>query len=158
MKSVFIDKSLGIDIREDCVALTLMGKRFRVVEVLAGDLIKLKPITGQDEKAEKHFLNEVNRFLVDNNSWPDSVVVSLPRSLVMFKTFELPAPDEKTVHSMIDFELERHFSSGLENLYYTYQLNKKPGNIFHVASAAIKKEIAALGEEFRAAFRDRFSD
>ena len=43
----------------------------------------------------------------------------------MFKTFELPAPDAKTVHSMIDFELERHFSSGLENLYYTYQINQK---------------------------------
>ena len=111
MKSVFIEKSLGIDIREDCVALTLMGKRFRVVEVLAGDFIKLKPLTGQDEKAEKHFLNGVNRFLVDNNSWPDSVAVSLPRNLVMFKTFELPAPDEKTVRSMIDFELERHFPS-----------------------------------------------
>ena len=142
MKSVFLDKSLGMDIREDSITLTLMGKKLRIAEILAGDFIKLKPLTGQDEKAEKHFLNEVNRFLIDNNSWPDSVVVSLPRSLVMFKTFELPAPDEKTVHSMIDFELERHFSSGLENLYYTYQLNKKPGNIFHVASAAIKKEIA----------------
>ena len=141
MKSVFIEKSLGIDIREDCVALTLMGKRLRIVEVLAGDFIKLKPLAGQDEKAEKHFLNEVNRFLIDNNSWPDSVVVSLPRSLFMFKTFELPAPDEKTVRSMIDFELERHFPSGLENLYYTYQINQKPGNIFHIASAAIKKEI-----------------
>ena len=142
MKSVFIEKSLGMDIREDCVALTLMGKGLRIVEVLAGDFIKLKPLTGQDEKAEKHFLNEVNRFLISNNSWPNSVVVSLPRNLAMFKTFELPAPDEKTVRSMIDFELERHFPSGLEDLYYTYQINQKPGNIFHVASGAIKKEIA----------------
>ena len=63
MKSVFIEKSLGMDIREDCVALTLMGKRLRVVEVLAGDLIKLKPLTGQDEKAEKHFRDAMRRMI-----------------------------------------------------------------------------------------------
>lgn len=142
MKSVFLEKSLGLDIREDSIALTLIGKKLRMAEVLAGEFIELKLLTGKDEKAEKHFLNEVNRFLMDNNSWPESVVVSLPRSFVMFKTFELPAPDIKTVHSMVDFELERQFSSGLDNLYYTYQLSQKPGNIFHVASAAIKKEIA----------------
>ena len=67
MKSLFLEKSLGMDIREDSVALTLMGKKLRIAEALAGDFIKLKPLTGQDEKAEKHFLNEVNRFLIDNN-------------------------------------------------------------------------------------------
>ena len=55
MKSVFLDKSLGMDIREDSVGLILMGKKLRIAEVLAGDFIKLKPLTGQDEKAEKHF-------------------------------------------------------------------------------------------------------
>tara|TARA_Y100001960_G_scaffold267921_1_gene292504 strand:- start:1609 stop:3087 length:1479 start_codon:yes stop_codon:yes gene_type:complete len=142
MKSIFIEKSLGMDIREDSIALTLMGKKLRIAEVLAGDFFKLKPLTGQDEKAEKEFLNKVNQFLIANNTWPESVVVSLPRNLVMFKTFELPAPDEKTVRSMIDFELERHFPSGLENLYYTFQINQKPDNIFHIVSGAIKKEIA----------------
>ena len=142
MKSVFLEKSLGLDIREDSIALTLIGKKLRIAEVLAGEFIDLKLLTGKDEKAEKHFLNEVNRFLIEHNTWPESVAVSLPRSLVMFKTFELPAPDIKAVHAMVEFELERHFSSGLEDLYYTYQLTQKPGNIFHIASAAIKKEIA----------------
>lgn len=142
MKSVYIEKSLGIDIREDSIALTLIGKKLRIAEVIAGDFIELKLLTGKDEKAEKHFLNEVNRFLIEQNTWPESVVVSLPRSLVMFKTFELPAPDIKAVYSMVEFELERHFSAGLDNLYYTYHLKQKPGNIFHIASAAINKDIA----------------
>ena len=43
---------------------------------------------------------------------------------------------------MVAFEMERQFSSGLEDLYYTFQLTPKVGNIFHIASAAIKKEIA----------------
>lgn len=142
MKTLFLEKSLGLDIREDSIALTLLGKKLRLVEVLAGEFIELKLLTGKDEKAEKHFLNKVNRFLIEQDSWPESVVVSLPRSLITFKTFELPAPDMEIVRSMVEFELERHFSSGLDELYYTFQLTQKPGNIYHVASAAIKKEIA----------------
>ncbi|MGK0180187.1 MAG: Tfp pilus assembly PilM family ATPase, partial [Nitrospinales bacterium] len=142
MKSVFLEKSLGMDIREDSINLTLIGRKLRLAEVLAGEFIDLKLLTGKDEKAEKHFLDQVNRFLVEQNTWPESVIVSLPRSFVMFKTFELPAPDMKAVQAMVEFELERQFSSGLDELYYTYQLNQKSGNIFHIASAAIKKETA----------------
>jgi len=142
MKSIFTENSLGLDIREDSIALTFIGKKFRNTEIIAGEFIDLKLLTGKDEKAEIHFLNEINRFLIEHNAWPQSVVVSLPRSLVMFKTFELPAPNTKAVYSMIEFELERHFPSGLEELYYTYQLTKKSGNTFHIALVAIKKEIA----------------
>jgi Tfp pilus assembly PilM family ATPase/Tfp pilus assembly protein PilN len=141
MKSVFIEKSLGIDIREKSVSLTLIGKKLRAIEVLAGKTIALKPLTGKDEKAEKYFLNKVNRFLIEHNTWPDSVVVSLPRGYVTFKTFELLAPDLKSVQSMVEFELERQFSSGLEDLYFTYQITPKNENAYHIASAAIKKEI-----------------
>ncbi len=142
MKSIFTEKSLGIDIREKSVSLTLLGKKLRAIEVLAEQTIALKPLIGKDEKAEKHFLNKVNHFITENNVWPEAVVVSLPRGYVTFKTFELPAPDLESAHSMVIFELERQFSSGLEDLYYTFQITPKDGNIFHIASAAIKKEIS----------------
>jgi Tfp pilus assembly PilM family ATPase/Tfp pilus assembly protein PilN len=142
MKSIFTEKSLGIDIREQSVSLTFLGKKLRSIEVLAEQTIDIKPLTGKDEKAEKHFLNKVNHFITEHNAWPESVVVSLPRGYVTFKTFELPAPDLESAQSMVAFELERQFSSGLEDLYYTFQLTPKAGNVFHIASAAIKKEIA----------------
>ena len=142
MKPVFLEKSLGMDIREESVTLTLIGKKLRTIEILAGKTIALKPLTGKDEKAEKHFLNKVNRFLIEQDTWPESVVVSLPRSYVTFKTFELLAPDLESVQSMVEFELERQFSSGLEDLFYTFQITHKHENSFHIASAAIKKEIA----------------
>jgi Tfp pilus assembly PilM family ATPase/cell division protein FtsB len=142
MKSIFTERALGIDIRERSVALTLIGKNFRNTEILASKFIDLKLLTDKDEKTEKHFLNEINRFLIEHDAWSNAVAVGLPRSLVMFKTFELPAPDIKAVYSMIEFELERHFPSGLEELYYTYQLTKKSGNTYHIALVAIKKETA----------------
>ena len=142
MKPIFTEKSLGIDIREKSISMTFLGKKLRAVEVLAEQTIAIKPLTGKDEKAEKHFLNKVNHFITENNAWPESVIVSLPRGYVTFKTFELPAPDLESAQSMVSFELERQFSSGLEDLYYTFQLTPKAENIFHIASAAIKKEIA----------------
>ena len=42
MKSVFIEKYLGLDIREDSIALTLIGKKFRDTEIIAGEFIDLK--------------------------------------------------------------------------------------------------------------------
>ncbi|MBT5027534.1 MAG: hypothetical protein HOL15_01300 [Nitrospinaceae bacterium] len=142
MKPIYIEKSLGIDIREKSVTLTLAGKKLRTIDVLVGKTIALKPLTGKNEKAEKYFLNKVNRFLIENDTWPESVVVSLPRGHITFKTFELPAPDLTSVQSMVDFELERQFSSGLEDLYFTYQITPRAENNFHIASAAIKKTIA----------------
>ena len=58
MKSVFLEKSLGLDIREDSISLTLIGRKLRLAEVLAGEFIDLKLLTGKDEKAEKHFLDQ----------------------------------------------------------------------------------------------------
>jgi Tfp pilus assembly PilM family ATPase/Tfp pilus assembly protein PilN len=142
MKPVYIEKSLGIDIRERSASLTLIGKKLRAIDVLAGKTIALKPLTGKDEKAEKYFLNKINRFLIEHNTWPESVVVSLPRGYITFKTFELLAPDLESVQSMVAFELERQFSSGLEDLYFTFKITPKHENTYHVASAAIKKEIA----------------
>jgi Tfp pilus assembly PilM family ATPase len=142
MKPIFIEKSLGIDIRVHSASLTLIGKKLRTIEILAGKTIALKPLTGKNEKAEKHFLNKINRFLVEQNTWPESVVVSLPRGYVTFKSFELLAPDQESVNSMVEFELERQFSSGLEDLYFTFKITHKHETTYQIASAAIKKEIA----------------
>ena len=142
MKSLYIEKSLGMDIREESISITLLGKKLNAIEILGGQTIVLKPLSGKDEKSEKHFLNKVNQFIVKNEAWPESVVISLPRNHITFKTFELPAPDLESVRSMVPFELERQFSSGLEELYYTFQLTPKTKNHFHITAAAIKKDIA----------------
>ena len=142
MKSLYTEKSLGMDIREESISLTLLGKKLNAIEVLGGQTIALKSLAGKDEKSEKHFLNKVNQFIVKHDTWPESVVISLPRTHITFKTFELPAPDLESVRSMVPFELERQFSSGLEDLYYTFQLTPKTKNHFHIAAAAIKKDIA----------------
>ncbi|MBT4374655.1 MAG: hypothetical protein HOD16_03085, partial [Nitrospina sp.] len=118
MKSFYLEKSLGIDIRENSVCLTLVGKTLYRADVLANKYIPIQPISKGDEKAESIFLEQVNRFIIQNDAWAENVITSIPRSKVTLQSFQLPSPDRKSVNSMMGFELERHFSSSLDNFFF----------------------------------------
>ena len=118
MKTFYLEKSLGIDIREESVCLTLLGKNLYRADVIAVKYIPIHLADIKNEKTESNFLEQVNRFIVENDAWVENVVASLPRSKVTLQSFELPAPDRKSVDSMMKFELERHFSSDIESFYY----------------------------------------
>lgn len=143
MKPIYFEKSLGLDIREESMAITLLGKQLRAIDTLGSHFCKIRPLgkNGEDaEEAEKLFLDEINRFLMRHDVSPDEVVLSLPRSLITFKSFELPAPDRKSIDSMIGFELEKHCAASVDDLYFSYHVSEKPDNHFHIVLSAIKKE------------------
>ena len=142
MKKFYLEKSLGIDIRENSVCLTLLGKTLYRLDVLASKYIPIEPLSKENEKAESLFLEKVNAFMIEHNAWTENVVVSIPRSNITFQSFKLPSPDRESVDSMMAFELERHFSSSLDNLYYSNHITTKKDNQYHIACAAIKKETA----------------
>lgn len=142
MKNLYLEQSLGIDIREESVSIVLLARGFRTVEVLGGQFFQIPHLAVADEKAEKFFLDKVNRFLMEHDIWPENVVLSIPRNNLTFQSFDLPAPDKKSVHSMVEFELERHFSSGLEGLYHASHISARSENLFNVTSVAVKKETA----------------
>ena len=141
MKNFHIKKSLGIDIREDSVCLTLLGKTFLKTEILATKYISIQLLGKENEKAETDFLSKVNLFLIKNNAWTGNLTLSIPRSKLTLQSFELPSPDRESLDSMMEFELERHFSSDIKNFYYSNHITAKEGNQYHIVCAAIKKEI-----------------
>jgi len=143
MKSFYLEKSLGIDIRENSVCLTLLGKTLYRADVLASKYITIQPISKGDEKAESIFLEQVNRFIIEHDAWTENVIASIPRSKITLQSFELPSPDRKSVDSMMGFELERHFSSSLDNFYFYNHITTKKENQYHIVCAAINKEIAS---------------
>jgi Tfp pilus assembly PilM family ATPase/Tfp pilus assembly protein PilN len=140
MSPFYLEKSLGIDIREESVSLILLGKALGNIDIIGFHFFKIKPLENED--AEIFFLEEINRFLLPHNLASTSVIVSLPRSLVSVQSFELPAPDINVIDAMIGFEVERHFFSKPEDLYFTYHAAKLAENRFHVFMSAIKKETA----------------
>ncbi len=142
MKNIYFEKSLGIDIREHSVCLILLGKTLYRTDVLASKYVTIQPLTEGNESAESAFLEQVNEFMIEHDAWTENVVVSIPRSQLTLQSFELPSPDRNSVDSMINFELERHFSSNLNNFYCSNHVTTKEANQYHVACAAINKEIA----------------
>ena len=141
MKNFYIKKSLGIDIREDSVCLTLLGNNFLKTEILATKYISIQSLSKGNEKAETYFLSKVNLFLIKHNAWTGNLTLSIPRSKLTLQSFELPSPDRESLDSMMKFELERHFSSDIKNFYYSNHITAKKNNQYHIVCAAIKKEI-----------------
>jgi len=142
MKSFYLEKSLGIDIREGSVAITLLGKTFRSIKISDADFFRIPLLSADTESSEKYFLEKINSFLIETNTWPENLAISLPRTHYSFQSFDLPAPNLKSAHAMVKFELERHFSCDLDNLYFGYHASKINETLFHVMSVAVKKETA----------------
>jgi len=140
MKTIYIEKSLGIDIREESVALVLLGKTVRSIDILGGKFFRILPLTPGNEKAEKVFLERMNKALIALGTYPESQIVSLPRKHYTLLAFELPAPDHKSARAMVPFEMERHFSSGLDNLHHACHIHTSGEKQQHITAAAIKKE------------------
>jgi Tfp pilus assembly PilM family ATPase len=88
------------------------------------------------------FLEEINQFMMQHDLSPGNVAISLPRSRISLQSMELPAPDRNTIAAMIGFELEKHFFSKPEDLYFTYHATELPENRFHIVLSAVKKETA----------------
>ena len=142
MKPIYLEKSLGIDIGEESVAIALLGKQIRTIKILASGFFRISPLKDSNEPAERAFLDEINRFLMKYETVWDHTVISLPRRFITLKSFDLPAPNKKSIDSMVEFELERHFATGVEDLYYAFQARGKSENLFFIDLFAIKKEIA----------------
>lgn len=145
MKPIYFEKSLGLDIREESAAIGFLGRQLRVIDTLEFYSFKMRPLmkNGQnDEGAENFFLDEINQFLENCDSRANDVVLSLPRSHVTLKSFDLPAPDRKSIDSMIEFELERHCSASVEDLYFSFHVHERSEKNFHIVLSAVKKDIA----------------
>ena len=72
MKKFYLEQSLGIDIRENSVCLTLLGKTINRTDLLACEYIPIKPLTKRNEKVESIFLEQINRFIIENNACANS--------------------------------------------------------------------------------------
>ena len=142
MKPIYLEKSLGIDIREESVSLTILGNQIRNISVIGSRFFKIKPLIKGDENAEFFFLEEINRFIMQHELSLANAAISIPRSKIILQSMELPAPDRNIVDSMIGFELEKHFFSKPDDLYFTYHAAEMQENRFHIALSAVKKEIA----------------
>ncbi len=142
MKPIYFEKSLGIDIREDSVALCLVGKKLRGIEVITTGSFECKGLAPDaSEETRQAFRDGIRQFMDDIGGTPDQVTVCLPRRYVSVKTFTLPAPDRPSVDSMVEFEIDRHFSASPTDLQVSYRIEDFEEHRFKIIAAAIHTSI-----------------
>jgi Tfp pilus assembly protein PilN/Tfp pilus assembly PilM family ATPase len=145
MSAHYFQTSLGLDFHDDSIAMTMIKNSVSKIGVVDGSYIEMSPLKFlSDPELESRFIQEVKAFLNRKNYRPKFVCLSLPRSLFFFESFEVPVPAEhKFLHSMIEFELEKHLSSGLKYFYFGYHLNLLKNNQYRVTASGLKKETVA---------------
>ena len=140
MKFFNSEITLGLDIREESIAMTLLKKNQQKIELIASNFVNIPFIDFQPDGTDEIISYEVDQFLKTMKNVPGQVALSLPRKFVTFKSFELPPGDRESLDAMIEFELERHFSGPLEDLNFSYVTTRKSDGQYQITAVAIKKE------------------
>lgn len=132
------EQYLGIDIRDDYAALTLVAKTWRGVDIVQSHWFRLYP-EQRDEETEDLFVQELDNFLKIGNANPREVLLSLPRQNSTVQSFDVPAPNAQALDSMIQLEMDRHFAFPLESMNVSYHVVPVSSNRNHVIAAATKR-------------------
>lgn len=130
---------LGIDIRDEYAALTLVAKTWRGLDIVRSHWFRLYPEQGNEE-TEDLFVRELGDFFKTGNVKPKEVLLSLPRQNSTVQSFDVPATDAQALDSMIQMEMDRHFAFPLESMSVSYHVVPVASNKNHVIAAATKKE------------------
>jgi Tfp pilus assembly PilM family ATPase/Tfp pilus assembly protein PilN len=133
------EQYLGIDIRDEYTALTLVAKTWRGVDIVRSYWFQLYP-EQKGEAVEDLFVQELDDFLKIGSVKPKEVLLSLPRQISTVQSFDVPAPDAHALDSMIQLEMDRHFAFPLESMNVSYHVVPVASNQNHVIAAATKRE------------------
>jgi Tfp pilus assembly PilM family ATPase len=137
------EQYLGIDIRDDYVAMTLVAKTWSGVEIAWSHWFRLHPEQGNEE-TEELFVQELGEFLKTGNLKPKEVILSLPRQNSTVQSFNVPSPDAHALDSMIRLEMDRHFSFPLDSMNVSYHVVPISPNQNHVIAAATNRELVEM--------------
>ena len=133
------EQYLGIDIRDDYVALTLVSKTWSGVDIAWSHWFRLHPEQGNDE-TEDLFVQELEGFLRTGNVKPKEIILSIPRQNSTVQSFNVPSPDADALDSMIRMEMDRHFSFPLDSMNVSYHVVPISPSENHVIAAATNRE------------------
>ncbi len=133
------EQYLGIDIRDEYAALTLVARSWRGVGIVRSHWFRLYPEQGDEETGDL-LVQELSDFLKTGKANPKEVFLSLPRQYITVQSFDVPTADAQALDSMIQLEMDRHFAFPLESMNVSYHVTPITPNRNHVIAAATKKE------------------
>ena len=133
--SLFIKRSLGINIRERQVSLVAQQRFLGRVRYLGSATVALPD-------GQPHALTDMA------GKWPaslhlrrppDEIVLGLPRSCLVLRILEIPSVDAKDLAGLLAYELERHLPFSQDEACYAFQRLRQAQGKVTVLLAAVKR-------------------
>jgi len=140
---LYFTRAIGININPDLISMVYLSKGFYGISVVRSySFPNPLPAVGitSSKEAEEKFLKEVDKFVNDKDTDWDNLIIGIPRSQVILKHITIPAPDEKLIKKILEFEIERHIPLKAEEIYYDFQVaGRVDKNIFKVLIVAVRR-------------------
>ncbi|MFI5304850.1 MAG: PilN domain-containing protein [Nitrospiria bacterium] len=134
---------LGIEIRKDAWVLTHLKSSLFNSKIVRHLILNSPEDDGRIE--------ELKRYHSANGLRQTPIAIVLPRSLTLTRVFEIPAPSEGAVGSVLKFEIERHLPFPVSEADYGFRIlgRKEKGGPFSVLVAMVKKvEVSTMTSRF----------
>lgn len=138
---ISLDSSIGIDIKEDCLAMVHLQKSLRRMDLKHYETIPLPSLKESREKREKMVIEGVTDFIKKGNIRTPKVFLSIPRNDVLLRYITLPLTAKENLGQVVEYELEKYIPFSLEEVYFDFQILKEEEKTLHILLIVVKKEV-----------------
>jgi len=114
--------SLGIDIKEDSVAILYLKSSFKGLNIAARSVYAL-----EKDRALKDNLNIVRELITDfmqenHVNGSSTIFIGIPGNLAIFKTIEFPTAVKENLRSTLRYEMEKYVPIPIDDILFDYQI------------------------------------
>jgi general secretion pathway protein L len=118
------DKSLGIDLKQDHLVLTLLRRSIGRMDLVDYGIF---PIPGETQKEDREaqIISLVNTFISKHQIGKEKVSVAMPREKVIARFMRLPVAAKQNLTKVIEYEMPKYIPFEKGEIYFDYCLLKE---------------------------------
>lgn len=136
-----LDSSIGIDIKEDRLAMVCVQRSLNGMTLKHHELIPLPTLVESREKRERMVIEGIDDFIKKVRIKDPKLFLSIPRSEVLLRYLRLPLAAKENLERVIGYELERYVPFPAEEVYFDFQILKEEEKGLHILLIVAKKSV-----------------
>jgi Tfp pilus assembly protein PilN len=132
------EKSLGIDLKQDHLVLTLLRKSISRMDLVDYGVYPISPET-QKEDREAQVISLVNTFISKHQIDKERVSVAMPREKVIARFIRLPVAAKENLTKVLEYEMPKYTPFERGEIYFDYCLLKEEKDWLHLFAVFVRK-------------------
>jgi len=138
---VFFQKSVGVNIEKDCVAIVSLKAGFRKVGLEKSAVYPLDRDASREDRMKK-VRDCINEFTAGRQLVSASLHVALPREMVLIRHIELPASVKHNIRETLVYEMRKYTPFSADDVYFDFHVvsESKETSRIHILLACAKKD------------------